>query len=115
MKKAIINFFRAILKRNIVATPVEGEPFKLLVVDSESDTVSGSLGISEERANMLGSACEKAFITSRDTVEAMNKVTGMCNHINEVFFCSTVIISQQARAMNPIIGLLGSLGKPNKD
>lgn len=115
MKKAIIKFFRAILKRNIIMAPVEGQPFKLLVVDEKSNTVSGSLGISDERADELGNACEKAFIMSRDTVEAMNKVSFMCNHINEVFFCSTVIIGQQARAMNPLAGLLSSLGKPKKD
>ena len=112
MKKAIIKFFRAILKRNIVFTPVEGQSFKLLMVDEKSETVSGSLGISDERADELGSACEKAFITSRDTVMAINKVSGMCNHINEYFFCATVIIGQQARAMNPLMGLLSSLGKP---
>jgi hypothetical protein len=112
MKKAIINFFRAILKRNIVMTPTEGQPFMLLVVDEKSDTVSGSLGISDERAQELGTACDRAFITSRDTVEAMNKVNHMCNHINEVFFCTTVIIGQQSRAMNPIMGLLSALGRP---
>lgn len=111
MKKAIINFFRAILRRNIVVAPSDGKSFQLLHVAEEATSLTEALGISAERADELGHACERAFVSSKDTVSAMNKVGELCNHINEYFFCSTVINQMQTKSRDPIIGLLGMLGK----
>lgn len=112
MKKAIINFFRAIFKRNIIVKPGDEKSFQLLHVDEKASSLTEALGISEDRANDLGNACEKAFFNSRDTVEAMNKVGALCVHINEFFFCSTIINKMQMKSMDPIMGLLSSLGRP---
>ena len=115
MKKAIVNFFRAILRRNIVVKPGDEKSFQLLHVDEKASSLTEALGISSDRADELGHACERAFVNSRDTVECMNKVGELCVHINEFFFCSTVINKMQMRSMDPIMGLLGALGRPKGD
>ncbi len=109
MKKAIINFFRAIFRRNIVVKPGDEKSFQLLHVDEKASSLTDALGISPERADELGNACEKAFVNSHDTVEAINKVGELCVHINEFFFCSTVINKMQMRTMSPLGGMLGMI------
>ena len=111
MKKAIINFFRAILRRNIVVKPGDEKSFKLIHIDEKATSLTEALGISQEKANQLGEACEKAFVTSRDTVEAMNKVGELCVHLNEFFFCSTVINKMQMKSQDPIMGILGAFSR----
>lgn len=115
MKKAIINFFRAILRKNIVVKYNAEAPYTILNITPNAESLTEALGISEDRADELGHACERAFVNSRDTVECMNKVGELCVHINEFFFCSTVINKMQMRSMDPIMGLLGALGRPKGD
>jgi hypothetical protein len=110
MKKAIINFFRAMLRRNIVVAPGHSN-FEILHISKEAQSLTEALGIPEDRADELGTACERAYVSSKDTISAMNKVAVLCNHINEYFFCSTVINQMQTKSRDPIIGLLGMLGK----
>ncbi len=112
MKKAIINFFRAILRKNIVVKYNEKAPYTILNIAPDAKSLTEALGISEERANELGEACEKAMNDSRDIVVAMERVGVLCNHINEFFFCSVVINKAQQHLSNPIIAILGALGGP---
>lgn len=91
------------------------KPFNLCIVDPDSVKLTEALGIPEERVNELGEASEKALITAKDTVKAMNIVAPMCKHINEYFFCSYVIIHSANRMNNPLNGLLGAIvmsGRP---
>lgn len=119
MKKAIINFFRAIFRRNIQITNNPEKPFELIVITEGAEKLSETLGISEERADELGEAAEKAVTLCKDVVTAANMVAPMCKHINEYFFCTFVINSMARRLSNPLGGLLSILSQggppPQKD
>ncbi len=115
MKKAIINFFRAIFRRNIVVANDQEFPFKIIVVDVESDSLSGALGLSDEKAKSLGELCEKSFIVHKDLVASMKEVGAHCNHINEFYFCSHILAHLQHQLSNPLRAILGVIGRPKGD
>lgn len=109
MKKAIIKFFRAILRREVKVMNDPAKPFNLCVIDPDNNILTEALGISPERVQELGDASEKALITAKDVIQAQNLVAPMCKHINEYFFCSYVIFNAMERMRNPLSGLLGTI------
>jgi hypothetical protein len=84
--------------------------FKLAIVDETSSSLIEALGMSQERAQELGTKIRKVFVVSEKITQAADIVTADCRHENELLFCYYYIAKLQDQMNNPIEALLKKIG-----
>lgn len=98
--------------RRVVVLPPSAHSMQVREVDRNEKTLTGALGLSDERARALQQAVLAAYHSSDNLVQAAEKFSADCTHPNELFFCAHVMVSHhsQTNRMGGLMKMLGSLG-----
>jgi len=87
------------------------------VIDSETDLMTVSLGITEERAKELQKLTQIEYIKADRLTQAMSELSKLIKHANELFYCSVLIadIHSQREKEHMMRHILSQMGKGSPD
>lgn len=95
---------------------VDFEKFKdnsnlqLAIVDPGHESITGVLGLSNERATELGKIAVEKFEQYRESfIQAIDEASKHCNHLNEYTFVVFCMTSERAKQSHPIVKFIGKL------
>lgn len=100
-----------------------GDPsgkFEVKIVDDESDVISGSLGINEERHMFLYKKAKAAAIETGTITDALKIASKYCKHANELTMMTIIVWNMckggGGRMPDGLLGaIISSIPGPDKD
>lgn len=103
MKKLLLklfpNYFNVTIIHDFTKVDVKGHPFKLAIVEPDSDKIFASLGIEEDRLDYLFSEIKNAMSKSNCKLQVLNMLESKIKHVNE--FYALVIMLERLSNYGP--------------
>ena len=87
-------------------------------IDDKADEIHAGLGITDKRADVLGNICTKVWKVEENFVICMEKISKECLHVNEVCFCTVVVMSlrhDHSQMQDPFLKFLGMVLRGKRD
>lgn len=118
MKKLLMkwfpNYFKVTKVFNLDQTEVIAHPFRLAVVDKDTNKTFDALGIREERLLELFKKMRSHMVMENCKIQVMVKMEPEFKHINEFYAC-VLFMEHETSMMDGPMGLMkalfGGLGK----
>jgi len=101
--KKLLNLFK---RKKKTYTSVN-DLFKVLIIDEESNQITTTLGITEERTEELFQLVKTVYKKYEDITKCYVDICAECKHINEVVFSIGVMHERNARK-GPNIQVMGA-------
>lgn len=101
--------------RVVKVTNEPGTCLHVLEVDDSVTTMTGGLGITEERAAELEKIVGRSYADSNNIIQVMVGASKQCKHANELYMCSVILHHMHASRNNPLAAILGGMVRGKGD
>jgi len=102
MKRIKLFLKKLVTKKTVILNVSNKNSLHIIEVEKDCDSLTESLGITEEKANELYKECKMLFLNYNNIVEIASIMSKKCVHANELYFCCVTITSIHNDMTNPM-------------
>lgn len=114
MIKKLTQIWNILFVSKVVIIPPKNV-FEVKIVNDETNSLSESIGLTEERKAELTRLTATSMIMTKKISDAINVASKQCKHANELFFVSFIIGDSLSKNKDPLRDLLQGFLESRKD